>query len=55
MELHVKALRELTHVQDYTMPRIKRMLKIWNETNNRDKFSNFVEKFWHFDTITSMS
>lgn len=55
MELHVKALQELTHVLDYTMPGIKKMLKSWNETNNKDKLSDFVEKFWHFDIITSMS
>ena len=55
MELHVKALQGLTHVLDYTMPGIKKLLKSWNETNNKDKLSDFVEKFWHFDTITAMS
>lgn len=54
MELHVKALQELTHVLDYTMPGIKKLLKGWNETNNKDKLSDFVEVFWHFDMITSM-
>ena len=37
MELHVKALQELTHVLDYTMSRIKKLLKSWNEANNKDK------------------
>lgn len=55
MELHIKALQELTHILDYTMPGIKRLLKSWNETNNKDKLSDFVEVFWHFDTILSMS
>lgn len=54
MELHVKALLELTHILDYTMPGIKKLLKSWNEANNKDKLSDFVEVFWHFDTIISM-
>ena len=55
MELHVKALQELTHVLDYVMPGIKKMFKSWNEANGKDKLRDFVEKFWHFDLITSMS
>ena len=55
MELHVKALQELTHILDYVMPGIKKKFKSWNETNNKDKLSDFVERFWHFDVITSMS
>lgn len=30
MELHVKALQELTHVLDYVMPGIKKMFNSWN-------------------------
>ncbi|MCC8026848.1 MAG: IS110 family transposase [Clostridium sp.] len=55
MELHVKALQELTHILDYVMPGIKKMFNSWNETNGKDKLGDFVEKFWHFDLITSMS
>lgn len=55
MELHVMALQELILVLDYTMPGIKKLLKSWNEANNKDKLSDFVDVFWHFDTITSMS
>lgn len=55
MELHVKGLLELTHVLDYTMPGIKSKLKSWNEANNKDKLSDFVEKFWHYDLITALS
>ena len=29
MELHIAALQELTHILDYTMPGIKKMLKSW--------------------------
>ena len=55
MELHVKALQELTHILDYVMPGIKKMFKSWNEANGKDKLSDFVERFWHYDLITSMS
>lgn len=55
MELHVKALQELTHILDYVMPGIKKLFSSWNEVNGKDKLSDFVERFWHFDLITSMS
>ena len=55
MELHVKALQELTHILDYVMPGIKKMFNSWNEANGKDKLSDFVERFWHFDLITTMS
>ena len=54
MELHVKALQELTHILDYTMPGIKKLFNSWNEANDKDKLSDFVEVFWHFDLITAM-
>ena len=55
MELHIAALQELTHILNYTMPGIKKMLRSWNEANNKDKLSDFVEIFWHFDVIVSMN
>lgn len=55
MELHVKALLELTHMLDYTMPGIKKEFNSWKESNGRDKLSDFVERYWHFDNITSMT
>lgn len=54
MELHVKALQELTHILDYVMPGLKGKFNSWNEGNGKDKLSDFVEVFWHFDVITSM-
>ena len=54
MELHVKALQELTHILDYTMPGIKKVFNSWNEANGKDKLSDFVEAFWHFDLITNI-
>ena len=55
MEMHVKALLELTHVLDYVMPGIKNLFNSWTESNNRDKLCDFVERFWHYDLITAMS
>ena len=55
MEMHVKALLELTHMLDYTMPGIKGKIKSWNESNGKDKLSDFVEKYWHYDNIVSMT
>lgn len=55
MELHVKALLELTHVLDYTMPGIKKLFNSWDEASGKDKLSDFVERFWHFDVITEQS
>ncbi|MBR1623761.1 MAG: IS110 family transposase [Pseudobutyrivibrio sp.] len=55
MELHVKALQELTHVLDYVMPGIKKMFNSWNEANGKDKLGDFVERFWHFDLITTLT
>ena len=37
MELHVKALQELTHILDYVMPGIKKMFNSWNEANGKDQ------------------
>ena len=55
MEMHVKALLELTHVLDYVMPGIKNLFNSWTESSNRDKLCDFVERFWHYDLITAMS
>ena len=52
MELHVKALQELTHILDYTMPGIKKLFNSWDEASGKDKLSDFVERFWYFDIIT---
>ena len=55
MQTHVKHVQELTHLLDYTAPGLKAMFNSWNEHSNRDKLSDFVERFWHFDLITSLS
>lgn len=55
MELHVKALQELTHILDYTMPGIKKIFNSWDEASGRDKLSDFAERFWHYDVIIEQS
>lgn len=55
MKLHIMSLHELIHLLDYTMPGIKGMLASWNEGTRKDKLSDFVERFWHYDIITAYS
>lgn len=54
MELHISALLDLTHLLELTMPGIKTMFTSWKESSNRDKLGDFVERFWHFDTIACL-
>ena len=55
MRMRIESVQELTHLLDYTMPGIKSLLKGWNEGSGKDKLSDFVEEFWHYDTITKIS
>lgn len=55
MSMRIESMQELTHMLDYTMPKIKNLLKGWNEVNRKDKLSDFVENYWHFDVITDMT
>jgi len=55
MRMRVESVLELTHLLDYTMPGIKALLKGWNETNGKDKLSDFAEEYWHYDNITKKS
>ena len=48
MKMRVKAVLNLTHLLDYTMPGIKGLLK-------DEKLSDFVSEFWHFDNIKKLS
>lgn len=48
MDMRIKAVMNLTHLLDYTMPGIKSLLK-------DDKLSDFVSEFWHFDKIKQLS
>ena len=31
------------------------MFRSWSESNGKDKLSDFVERYWHFDNITAMT
>ena len=55
MRMRVESVLELTHLLDYTMPGIKKLLKGWNETSGKDKLSDFAEEYWHYDNITRQS
>lgn len=55
MRMRIGSVLELTHLLDYTMPGIKTLLKGWNETNGKDKLSDFVDEYWHYDNITKKS
>lgn len=55
MEIHVSSLLGLTHLLDYVMPGIKQQLNTWNPESGKDKLSDFVEQYWHYDTITRKS
>lgn len=55
MRIHVVSLQELTHILDYTMPGIKKEFNSWNPGNGKDKLSDFVEKYWHYDNIRKKS
>ena len=55
MRIHVASLQELTHILDYTMPGIKKEFNSWDSDNGKDKLSDFVEKYWHYDNIRKKS
>lgn len=51
MNLHVNSLLSLTHLLDGTMPGIKKFFNSWDDKSGKDKLSDFVETFWHYDKI----
>ena len=55
MCMRIESVQSLTHLLDYTMPGIKGLLKGRQDANGKDKLSDFVEAYWHFDNITKMS
>lgn len=55
MRMRIESVLSLTDLLDYTMPGIKELLNGWTEVSNKDKLSDFVEKYWHFNNITRMS
>lgn len=55
MRMRIESVQSLTHLLDYTMPGIKNLLKGWQDSTGKDKLSDFVEVYWHFDNITKLS
>jgi hypothetical protein len=45
MEMHVKALLELTHVLDYVMPGIKNLFNSWTESNTETNSAILLSVF----------
>ena len=55
MEIHISALQGLNHLVDQTMPGIKKFFQRTNSMSGKNKFADFVEKYWHCDNITRFS
>jgi len=55
MKMRIESVHVLTNMLDYTMPGIKLLLKGWHESSGKDKLSDFVEEYWHYDNITKKS
>ena len=55
MRLHVTSLHELTHILDHTMPGINKEFNSWDRGSGKDKLSDFVEHYWHYDIIRKKS
>lgn len=52
MKLRITSMQDLTYLTDQTMPKIKILIKGWNEKNGKDKLADFVQEYWHYDNIT---
>lgn len=53
--MHISFVQDLTHLLDYTMSGIKKILKGWNESSRKDKLGDFVNEFWHYYNITKLT
>jgi predicted nucleic acid-binding protein len=56
IQIKIKSMLGMTSILDRTMPGIKHHFK-WGQADypGKDKLVDFVEMYWHYDTITSMS
>jgi transposase len=52
MKMRIESILALTHILDQTMPGIKTLLAGWVESSGKDKLSDFVEEYWHYDNIS---
>ena len=55
ISLSVMSLNSLTHMLDSVMPGIKPILRTTTGDRKKNKLCDFVEEYWHFDTITKIS
>jgi transposase len=55
MRMRIESMQVLTNMLDYTMPGIKTLLKGYSEATKKNKLSDFVEHYWHYDNITKKS
>lgn len=56
IKMKIESKLALTNILDRTMPGIKKLLNgKRSEEPTKDKLSDFVEKYWHFDNITTKS
>ncbi len=52
MRMRIESVLSLTSILDSTMPGITKVLPGWRFETEKDKLSDFVEEFWHYDLIT---
>jgi transposase len=55
IKLRVESKLSLTVLLDYTMPGIKSLLKSRSDNPEKNKLSDFVGEYWHFDNIKNQS
>ena len=55
MRMHIDSLLNLIHILDYTMPGIKREFDSLKQSTGKDRLSDFVEQYWHYDLIRKKS
>lgn len=55
ISLSVISLNSLTHLLDNVMPGIKFLLRSSKGGRKENKLCDFIEKFWHFNTITKLT
>jgi transposase len=56
INIKVQCKLSLAHLIDRTMPGIKKLLKSGrSDEPTKDKLSDFVEEYWHYDNITNRS
>lgn len=55
IKLSIESKLSLTHMLDYTMLGIKKLLSNRSNKPEKDKLNDFVEEYWHYDNIKKIS